>query len=359
MNNLQEKLFEECCAMISHAQKVGKNFPAHINVLTEVSFASKKMSDLQELHGELQALIAPALVENIVEQKPLFSMWLARFSLSVFIVGLVAFSICGVLHSFDRYSTKTMQHGLLLGAVFAANGLYLLFELKRFRESFALQQSVEATMWMRGAMGIFSSVFLVEAVFADAQIMQMPRFVPLLFVFSFPFAMFHCWDIVWASMKKLFFAADVSEDVYELLAKEIAVLHRYPANSDKARAQCDQIQKFLHRHNLLDDIDLLAEYAAEDTQEYLKLLLFTRFIATHENVPVVEESTEQTTCIDEIVDTHIQKTLYNLRKSNTKKQKNSKRKKSKSKKNNTSVEEIFEQEFVCIRDNKNVKSDNV
>lgn len=359
--DLQEKLFEECCAMIAYAQKAQKDFPSHINVMAEISFANKKLSDLQKLHGELQKFIAPALVENVVEHKPFFSLWLTRFSLGVFAIGLIVFSVCSVLYSFTP--SKTMQHGSLLGAVFAANGFYLLYELKRIVANCAVQQSVTMNMWMRCAIGIFASVFLVEAVIVETQIMQTPRFVPLLFVFSFPFAIFHSWDIACASAKKLFCAHNVSEDVAELLAKEIVVLHRYPANSPEARAQCANIQSLLQRHNLLDDIDLLAQYAVDDTQEYLKLLLFTRFIATHENI-ASEEHVEETVCIDEIVDTHIQKTLHNLRKNSTAKPKKPKKNKKVPKKNtikNNSIaaREIFEQEFVSIRDNNNAKSDNV
>lgn len=359
--DLQEKLFEECCAMIAHAQKAGKDFPSHINVMAEISFANKRLSDLQKLHDELQKFIAPALLENIVEQKPFFSLWLTRFSLGVFAIGLMVFSVCSVLYSFTP--TKTMQHGSLLGAVFVANGFYLLYELKRVVANFAVQQSVKMNMWMRCAIGIFASVFLVEAVIAETQMMQTPRFVPLLFVFSFPFAIFHSWDIACIGAKKLFCTDDTSEDIAALLAKEIVVLHRYPANSPEAHAQCANIQNFLQRHNLLDDIDLLAQYAADDTQEYLKLLLFTRFIATHEHI-VVEEHVEPTVSIDEIVDTHIQKTLHNLRKNSTKKSKRPKKnkkapKKNIAKNNSTPVNEVFEQEFVSIRDNNNAKSDNV
>ena len=121
--DLQEKLFEECCAMISHAQKVGKDFPSHISVMAEISLTNRRLGDLQKLHAALQKSIAPALVENVVDEKPFFSLWLARFSLGVFILGLIVFSLCSVLYSFA--STDIMQHGSLLGAVLAANGLYL------------------------------------------------------------------------------------------------------------------------------------------------------------------------------------------------------------------------------------------
>ncbi|WP_372371406.1 hypothetical protein [Candidatus Uabimicrobium sp. HlEnr_7] len=344
--DIQKKLLEECYTMISYLQKHQKELPSQVSIQMEIAFSQKHVSSLQKLHSELQKLISPALLENLVKETSFFSLTLTRFSLVIFTTGFIGFLVFSILASFNLSSVSITHHGILLSSVFVANSLYLLYELKDLVDDYALTTAIKTNLWLRFCVGIFPSVVLVELIFTDVKIMQQPLLVTTLFVFLFPFAIFHIWDISFAFINKIFFAEKT--DVKKQLMREIMVLHRYFPNSEEAYFQCYNIQNFLREHGLLDEIEFLDEYAKKDTDVYLKLLLSTHIVENK----VASNNDDKDTNIDAIVDVHIQKTLRNLRE-NKVEQNIEKYEDVKPKKQSN---EIFEKEFVRIRNKKNAKS---